>query len=173
MLQILKNNVVTGVSRSQMEVRKLELDWYINNFVVMAGQAALIGGFAFAQISKAIPEGTPFPLEVSYLLLSTTAVGCELCVVLNTTLCCLWGPGLALRGPMGPSSVNQAVDKLRMEQGAVFALFLLGLMSFYVSNLLLLWCYFPWWIAAFASLFLSVFLLFIIVYTIWITATLR
>ena len=112
---------------------------YTNNYWTLSSQASLLAGFAFGQITNPVPEETPFLLECIYLLTTTVAMGFELCVVTNTTFCCMWGPGLALRGPHGARSVHIAVENLRAEQGLVFAFFLSGLLCFFASNLLLLW----------------------------------
>ncbi|PHJ24740.1 transmembrane protein, partial [Cystoisospora suis] len=96
-----------------------------------------------------------------------------MCVVVTTTFCCIWGPGLALRGPDGIRSVHTAVDSLKSEHGYIFAFFFLGLIAFYLSNLLLVWCYFEEWIAVSSSLLLIFFLLLIFYYTISLLYKLR
>lgn len=114
-----------------------------------------------------------FELEAAYLLLAALSLGMQLCVIVTTTFCCMWGPGLALRGPDGVRSVNAAVENLKAEQGTVFAMFVAGLSCFFVSNILLLWCYFEEWVAFASSFFLGGFVLVIAYYTLTLTLQLR
>lgn len=65
------------------------------------------------------------------------AMGFELIAVLNSTLCSMLGPGLALRGPDG--SMHRAVDGLMLEYRLTFVFFTLGLVAFHVSALLFAW----------------------------------
>ncbi|CBZ52955.1 conserved hypothetical protein [Neospora caninum Liverpool] len=173
MLQLYKNQVVTAVAKRQVEIRKLELDWYTNNYWTLSQQGALLAGFSFSLITASLPRDTSFFLESVYLLLASLALGLQMCVVVTTTLCCMWGPGLALRGPDGIRSVHTAVDNLKSEHSYVFAFFFLGLLSFYLSNLTLVWCFFEEWIAISASLLLAFFLILIFYYTISLTCKLR
>ena len=55
-------------------------------------------------------------LKSFYLCVTTMAMGFELIAVLNSTLCSMLGPGLALRGPDG--SMHRAVDGLMLEWAA-------------------------------------------------------
>ncbi|KAL8449282.1 hypothetical protein Emag_003666 [Eimeria magna] len=173
MLQLFKNQVVTSVAKQQVEIRQLELDWYTNNYWTLSQQAALLAGFAFSQITTALPPDVSFSLEASYLLLAALSLGMQLCVIVTTTFCCMWGPGLALRGPDGVRSVNAAVENLKAEQGTVFFMFVAGLSCFFTSNILLLWCYFEEWVAFASSLFLGGFVLVIAYYAVTLTYQLR
>ena len=51
-------------------------------------------------------------------------MGFELIAVLNSTLCSMLGPGLALRGPDG--SMHRAVDGLMLEYRLTFLFFTMG-----------------------------------------------
>lgn len=137
------------------------------------GAAALLAGFSFSQITTALPDSVSYTLEASYLLVAALALGLELCVIVTTTFCCMWGPGLALRGPDGTRSVHAAVESLKSEQVIIFSMFLGGLSCFFASNILLLWCYFEEWVALSASLFLGAFVLLVLYYSIALTLKLR
>ena len=80
-----------------------------------------------------------------YLCVTTMAMGFELIAVLNSTLCSMLGPGLALRGPDG--SMHRAVDGLMMEYRLTFLFFTLGLIFFHLSALLFAWLEFSWPVA--------------------------
>merc|ERR1719258_881888 len=124
MLQLYKNNAVTEVAQQQIEVRKLELDWYTTNYDTMAIQAAMFAGFAFEQITEPVPEGTAIWMEIAYVVLTAITLGLELTVCMSCTFCCIFGKGLALRGPNGARSVHLALDNLHKEQSLIFTQFL-------------------------------------------------
>lgn len=164
MLQLYKNEAVTAIAREQMEIRQLELDWYTNNYDTMAMQAAMFAGFAFEQITEPVPEGTWIWLEVGYVCLTALALGFELCVCTSCTFCCIFGKGLALRGPAGARSVHSAVDNLSKEQKLIFVQFLVGVVAYLLSHVLEMWIYFRPRIALTVSIPLITFFLTIIYY---------
>eukprot|EP00914_Ancora_sagittata_P004202 GHVO01009246.1.p1 GENE.GHVO01009246.1~~GHVO01009246.1.p1 ORF type:complete len:138 (+),score=6.81 GHVO01009246.1:120-533(+) len=102
MLQLFKNQVITTATKRQVEIRQLELEWYTNNLWTLSQQGALLAGFAFSQLTTEIPSGVPYKLESAYVLSTALAMGTQMCVVVIATLCCMWGPGLALRGAKNP-----------------------------------------------------------------------
>lgn len=165
MLQLYKNEAITAVAREQMEIRGMELDWYTTNYDTMAMQAAMFAGFAFEQITKPVPDGTEVWMEAVYVFLTATTLGFELCVCLSCTFCCIFGKGLALRGPYGARSVHVAVDNLAREQKLIFTQFLVGILGYLLSHLIEMWIYFRPRVALTVSIPLVVFLLFIIYYT--------
>jgi len=66
-------------------------------------------------------------------------MGCELLTVTISTFCTMFGPGLALRGPEGATSMHKAVDIMQEYSRSSFNVFLAGLVFFHVSSLLLMW----------------------------------
>eukprot|EP01069_Polyplicarium_translucidae_P005721 Polyplicarium_translucidae@DN2839_c0_g1_i3.p1 len=76
-------------------------------------------------------------------------------------------------GPDGSSSVHSAVDAMKGEQGYVLAFFVVGLVSFAASNVLLFWCYFERGLAISASVILSVFGVLVLYFACEIPAQLR
>eukprot|EP00930_Biecheleria_cincta_P036214 TRINITY_DN24849_c0_g1_i1.p2 TRINITY_DN24849_c0_g1~~TRINITY_DN24849_c0_g1_i1.p2 ORF type:complete len:154 (+),score=21.92 TRINITY_DN24849_c0_g1_i1:145-606(+) len=116
MLQVCKNEALANVCKDAVGVRLLELGWCTRNYDTMACQAALLAGFAFEQITQAMPQGTGPKLEVLYLSLTVGALGFNLCVCTACAFCCIFGQALALRGPDGARSVNAAVDGLQERQ---------------------------------------------------------
>jgi len=173
MLQLYKNEAVTHVAREQVEIRSLELDWYTTNYDTMAVQAAMFAGFAFEQITEPVPEGTALLLEIIYLMLTAFALGFELCVCMSCTFCCIFGKGLALRGPHGTRSVHVAVDNLQKEQKLVFTQFMLGGMAYLLSHILEMWIYFRPRIALTVSIPLTIFFLMIVYFVVDITSKLQ
>merc|ERR1739845_182942 len=82
------------------------------------------------------------------------------------TFCCIFGKGLALRGPHGARSVHVAVDNLHREQRRVFMEFLLGVCGYLLSHVIEMWIYFRPRIALTVSIPLLVFFLAIVYYTV-------
>mmetsp|Transcript_12707 Transcript_12707/g.28784 ORF Transcript_12707/g.28784 Transcript_12707/m.28784 type:complete len:217 (-) Transcript_12707:94-744(-) len=172
MLQLYKNEAITSVTREQLEIRKMELDWYTMNYDTMAMQAAMFAGFAFEQVTEPVPEGTDAVMEVVYVSLTCITLGFELCVCMSCTFCCIFGKGLALRGPHGARSVHDAVNNLEKEQKMVFTQFLLGILGYLVANIMKMWIYFRPRIALTVSIPLVVFFLAIVYYVLFIVDSL-
>lgn len=98
MLQVYKNQLITDVSKRQSDLRQLELEYYTNNLWTLSSSSTLFCGFAFAQLSTPLPSSMALTLECPYLLLTASTLAIHLCVVICTTFCCIWAPGLALKG---------------------------------------------------------------------------
>jgi len=121
------------------------------------GQAALLSGFAYNGIIQVdIPTDQSDWLKTLYLCVTTAAMGFELIAVLNSTLCSMLGPGLALRGPDG--SMHRAVDGLMLEYRLTFLFFTAGLVMFHISALLFAWLEFSWPVALAMTLALLMFI---------------
>jgi len=175
MLHLQKNRIVTGVARQQAEIRQLEVDWYCGNYSTIAGQAAMLAGFAFTQLTTPMPEDyePPIVLEFGYLFLTCTAIGLELSAIILSTFLCVWGPSLALRGRGGSADLHKAVDCLRDYQFLVFLYFMAGWVIFFLSTLLQVWIYFKRRVAVVVSVPLSLFIAAIVWYSWDITRQLR
>jgi len=173
MLQLYKNEAVTHVARENMEIRSMELQWYTTNYDTMAIQAAMFAGFAFEQITEPVPEGTSVWLEVTYVVLTAMTLGLELTVCMSCTFCCIFGKGLALRGPHGARSVHTAVDNLSKEQTLIFSQFLTGILGYLLSHVVEMWIYFRPRIALTVSIPLVIFFLAIVYYTVTIVQKLH
>lgn len=175
MLQLYKNGIVTGVAKAQVGVRQLEVDWYCSNYGMITGQAAMLAGFAFGQLTTPMPEthGPSFPLECSYLLLTCLTIGLELSAIIMSTFLSVWAPYLALRGPNGTADLHTAVNVLRDYQGLVFGYFVIGWVVFFLSSILQLWIYFRQRVALVVTAPMTVFVILILYYIHIISARLR
>ena len=123
---------------SLLKIREKELQFYTQNCIAIGTQAALLSGFAYNGIIQVdIPEESSDVLKALYLCVTTAAMGFELIAVLNSTLCSMLGPGLALRGPDG--SMHRAVDGLMLEYRLTFVFFSMGLVAFHLSALIFAW----------------------------------
>jgi len=175
MLQLSKNSLVTGAARNQIEIRQLEVDWYCGNYSTIAGQAAMLAGFAFTQLTTPMPEDyvPPLILEFGYLFLTCMAVGLELSAIMLSTFLTVWGPSLALRGRRGVADLHRAVDCLRDYQFLTFSYFMIGWILFFISNILQVWIYFKRRVALVVSFPMSLFIVAILWYSYDITYKLR
>ena len=74
----------------------------MNYFVAMyngiSGIAAMMAGFGFGSLKVDFPESTPSVLQIAYLGVTACAIGLELCAILNSATCSVFGPGKFLRG---------------------------------------------------------------------------
>lgn len=175
MLHLQKNQLVTNVARKQVEIRQMEVDWYCGCYSTMTGQAAMLAGFAFTQLTTPMPED-PEPglqLQFSYLFLTCMAIGLELSAIILSAFLSVWAPSLALRGKGGASDLHRAVDCLRDYQFMVFVYFVAGWFVFFVSSILQVWIYFKRRVAVVVTFPLSCFIVAIVWYTCDITNKLR
>lgn len=141
MLQLLKNDVLTSAAISQADVRQTELDFYTNIYWLFGGTATVMAGFVFGQLTNPVPFGTDYRLEFAYLVTTSLCLGLNLCVITWTVLCCMWGPGLALRGPDGMKSFHEAVTFLKDELQQLYNVFAVGVFCYFGSTCTIVWVY--------------------------------
>lgn len=141
MLQLFKNEVITSATLQQADVRQRELDFYTNNYLTWGGTSTVMAGFVFSQLTNPVPEATDIYLATCYLVCITTCLGLSLCVITWTVLCCIWGPGMALRGPDGMKSFHQVIDFMRSEQNTIYNAFMASVFCYFGSTCCLVWVY--------------------------------
>lgn len=175
MLHLAKNQIVTDISVNHVEIRQLEVDWYCSNYSTMTGQAAMLAGFAFSQLTTPFPDDhePSLPMEFTYLFLVCLVIGLELSSIILSSALSVWAPSLALKGKGGASDLHKAVDCLRDYQHLVFWYFVIGWIIMFISNILLVWIYFRKKVAVIVTIPLSLFIVAIVWYTISITYKLR
>ncbi|CAE8590499.1 unnamed protein product, partial [Polarella glacialis] len=103
--------------------------------------AVIMAGFAFGQLTEAIPEGTDETLALFYLGFTSLCLSLDLCIITWTVLLCIWGPGMALRGQGGMKAYNDAVLFLKAEQRTVYLAFVVSVIAYFGSSCCLLWVY--------------------------------
>ncbi|CAL1159361.1 unnamed protein product [Cladocopium goreaui] len=136
MIQANKATVVTEFHKQSLEVRNMELDFYLLVFERISTISALLAGFASTAIQVEVPEGSSPILKTCYLLFAATALGAHLLVVVVCTMCTMWGPGHALRG-RDANCVDHAVAVLDAAQRQMEMFFFLGLISYFLSCIFL------------------------------------
>merc|ERR550534_2503609 len=80
-------------------------------------------------------------IVVAFLTFTGSALGLHLMVILIATLCCLWGPGRALRGDEA-MHVHETIDILENVQQMAMRYFVLGLFCYFISSMMVTWLFF-------------------------------
>jgi len=124
-------------------IRERELDFYSANLQAIGLQAGIFASFLYpAIIYIVIPEGKNDTLITAYLCLTAMAFGLHMLAVVNSMMCAMLAPGLALRGPNG--AVHRALDDMLEEYRLTFFLFVLGILAYGLSAVLLCFVIFTW-----------------------------
>jgi hypothetical protein len=140
MLAADKAALETELKRKALEIQDKELNFFVTNFGSIATQGALLGGFSFSALTLTSFKGLEannVSFKIAYYACTTLAMSFQLVAVLMSTLCNMWGPGLALRGPEG--SMKTAVDGMKIEQEWAIRFFALGVFFFHMSSLCYAW----------------------------------
>eukprot|EP00658_Telonema_sp_P-2_P038741 TRINITY_DN27736_c0_g1_i1.p1 TRINITY_DN27736_c0_g1~~TRINITY_DN27736_c0_g1_i1.p1 ORF type:complete len:191 (-),score=44.92 TRINITY_DN27736_c0_g1_i1:214-786(-) len=138
MLNADKELLLSNLKQNALTLREKELNFFNENFAAVGTQAALIAGFSMTALAElGVPEEAPRFFKTSFYLFTVITLACELHCVCSTTFICVWGPGLALRGPDG--SINRAVDGMMEERDQVFFSFGAGIISFILAAIAACW----------------------------------
>mmetsp|Transcript_27633 Transcript_27633/g.43141 ORF Transcript_27633/g.43141 Transcript_27633/m.43141 type:complete len:213 (-) Transcript_27633:6-644(-) len=141
MIQASKANVVTGFHKQTLEVRKLELDYYLMVYDKLSTISSLLAGFASSALMVGIPRSDNPYLVTLFLLSTGSALGSHLLVVIVTTMCTMWGPGHALKGE-DADYVDNAVFILDSTRDSMERFFMFGLVCYFSSSILVVWLLF-------------------------------
>lgn len=136
MIQANKATVVTEFHKETLEVRNMELEFYLMVFERISTISALLAGFASTAIQVEVPEESSPVLKTCYLLFAASALGAHLLVVVVCTMCTMWGPGHALRGK-DASCVDHALAVLESAERQMEMFFFFGLISYFLSCIFL------------------------------------
>ena len=68
--------------------------------------------------------------------MTACAIGLELCAILNSSICSVFGPGKFLRGRNGLASANEAVNVLEEKSEITLFYFLMGFICIIISSIL-------------------------------------
>jgi hypothetical protein len=130
MIQASKEELEMELQASFVEIRKREMNFYVNNCRSLGTQAALFAAFSFSGISVSLPPHKPITAAV-YLTFATSAMGFAFTAMMNAMVAAMLGPGYALRGPEG--SYNHATESMMYEYKLVSINLLLALNMFYFA----------------------------------------
>ena len=127
-----------GANQDIISIRQAELQYYISVYQSFATQAALIGGFTYGVLQNTT-RGVEWVLDLDFFygLFATLTI----LTAVHVILCCLflqvYGPGLSLYGPTG--SMIKATEVLRKEQPMVVWSFVIMILFFVCSTVVLFW----------------------------------
>lgn len=95
--------------------------------------------------------------------MTSAAMGFGLLTIIVASLCGMLGPGLALRGQEGATSMHKAVESMKDESINCFYFFISQLLFFHISSFLLMWCLYTTQVALVVNMVLLVFLIIFII----------
>ena len=127
-------------NQAVLDIRQLEIDYYTSLYGVVGTQATLVGGFAYSIVTQNNNTENAY-LDVFlyiYFIFAALTLAASLHVLLCTMLLQVYGPGLAINGPLG--SMVRATEGMRSEQGQVIGGFFVMIASFILSTLACFWC---------------------------------
>ena len=134
MLSADKNVTLTEFQIQTLQIREKELNYFVNLYNAISGIAAMLAGFGFSSLKMQFPSTTSTVLQIVYLAITASAIGLELCAILNSACCSVFGPGKFLRGKQGLESAEKAVQVLEEKSEITLTYFMLGLYSIVLSS---------------------------------------
>jgi len=102
-----------------LTIRQFEVDYFQHMYNTFGVLGAVVSGFAVNSIAQVVADTAPvsYVWKAMFWLWTTCAIGFSTHVMITTALITVYGPGLALRGPIG--SMKKAVDGMYYEQGII------------------------------------------------------
>jgi len=161
MIQANKGSILTSFHKTSMNIRYKELKYFVGVFSRMSGISALLAGFASSAMMLSVPRWENPWVVVAFLIFTGCAFGMNLLVILISTLCCLWGPGKALRGN-DSIHLHDAIDILERKQQTAMRYFVLGLFCYFISSIMVTWLFFDRLGAAISTVLLTVSMFFMV-----------
>ncbi|CBZ51899.1 conserved hypothetical protein [Neospora caninum Liverpool] len=151
MLQANKARVVADLACETLEIRHVELRYWIDVFKKFGVLAAFLGGFASA-VSLLHTRDAPSNkgTNVLFVLAAGAAMGLNLVLMVISVVCCLWGPGKALTG-RGDHSYDVAIGIMEDMYRHCLLLFRLGLLCYLAASIFAVFSLFPVFSAAMIS----------------------
>merc|ERR1719168_465524 len=141
MIQANKGSVIINFHKTSLHIRYKELQYFLGVFNRMSGVSGLLAGFASSAMMLSVPRWENPWLVVAFLIFTGSAFGMNLLVILIATLCCLWGPGKALRGD-DSFHLHETIEILERQQQIAMRFFVMGLFSYFISSIMVTWLFF-------------------------------
>lgn len=139
MLRANKNATLTDFQVKIFEIRQKEMNYFVGLYGTMAGISSFFAGFAYHTLKASLPPNTHLLLTMLFLSITCLSVGFEVCAISNCAFCCLFGPGMALRGQNGLKSMELAVNVLQQRSEQTLSYLMYGLYGQIGSSMLLAW----------------------------------
>ena len=102
----------------------------------ISGIGAMLAGFGFSSLRMQFPAETPAFVQIIYLSITASAVGLELCAILNASTCAVFGPGKFLRSKGGPEDAEKVLSVLEDKIEVTLGYFMTGLYCIVLSSAL-------------------------------------
>ena len=134
MLTADKNATLTDFQIQTLQIREKELNYFVGLYNSISGIAAMLAGFGFSSLRMTFPDNTLVVVQILYLCFTCAAIGLELCAILNSATCSVFGPGRFLRGRGGLQAAETAVQILEEKSEMTISYFLAGLYFIVISS---------------------------------------
>lgn len=134
------------VNQAVLGIRQLEISYYANLYGAFGTQALMLGGFVYGTFTQnQTDEDNPnlYIFLFFYYVFAALTIALAVHTMLCTMVLQVYGPGLALHGPIG--SMVRACEGLQIEQGQVIIAFVLMLCSFAFSTVWVFWAVMTTW----------------------------
>lgn len=130
MLKAQQQLLVQSSNQLLLTIRQMELSYFSNYFSQYNTLAGILAGFQLVSITQVVVQTYPCKRYIKTMYWLSTAMSFlpSLHCLLITSLLLVYGPNLALRGPLG--SMKRAIDGMVIEQREVFYSFILALIVF-------------------------------------------
>lgn len=139
MLQAQQQLLVQNSNQLLMQIRQMELNYLYNFYSQFNTLAGLLAGFQLVSLTQVIVQEYDVPrfIKTTYWVTTAGTFCPSLHCVLVTAFLIVYGPNLAIRGPIG--SMKVAIDMMVKEQHEVFVSFIWTLVIFTVSVTVTFW----------------------------------
>jgi hypothetical protein len=134
MLKAQQANLVQQASNDLVNIRNIEIQYYVNFFSNIGIQSAFIAGYQLSTISQVERTGDNSILfSYAYWITSVISICCSLESLLVSLYLTVFGQGLALRGPAG--SMIKAINAFNYYQKHVLLSFTLNIFFLGISTI--------------------------------------
>ncbi len=136
MLKAEQGLLLQNTNHQLLAIRQSELDYFINVFDTYSFQAILVAGNIANGFEQVLSQDAHIPrwLKSGYWITSAIAMCFSIHCIATSAFVMIYGPGLALRGPLG--SMNRAVKGMQAEHTQIFMSYCGCIISFGISSFL-------------------------------------
>lgn len=112
--------LLQSTNQQLIEIRQSEIDYFVSCFSTYGIQCVVIAGVQLNSVQQVLPENLSIPrwLKTWFWISCTMTIALCCHVLIVTSVAIVFGPGLALRGPLG--SMMRAVNGLVVEHRHIY-----------------------------------------------------
>jgi len=139
MLKAEQELLVQTTNQQLLGIRQAELDYFTSVYDTYAFQAALVAGSVANGFEQVLTQPAIIPrwLKSGYWISAAFSMAFSIHCLSCTSFLSIYGPGFAMRGPVG--SMTKAVRGMIQEHHQVFVSYVLTIASFGVNILFCVW----------------------------------